>query len=79
MPLAVQPGMSQRNVERLIGKLATDEGYRRRFFADPAGALRELVEHGCELTAVEMQALLALDSDALESFAGVIDPRLQKV
>lgn len=71
--------MSQRNVERLVGKLATDEGYRRRFFADRAEALRELVEQGCELTTVEMQALLALDSDALESFARGIDPRLQKV
>lgn len=41
--------------------------------------LRELGERGAELTFVETQALLALDPDAVESFAGAIDPRLQKV
>ena len=71
--------MSQRSVEGVIGKLATDEAFRRRFFSDPSSALRELAERGCELTAVETQALLALDPHAMESFAGAIDPRLQKV
>ena len=79
MRIAVSPGMSQRNVEALIGKLATDEGYRRRFIAERVAVLRELVARGCELMTVEIQALLAIDSDALESFASVIDPRLQKV
>jgi hypothetical protein len=66
-------------VEGVIGKLATDEAFRRRFFAEPAAVLRELGERGAELTFVETQALLALDPDAVESFAGAIDPRLQKV
>jgi hypothetical protein len=71
--------MSQRSVEAVIGKLATDETFRRRFFVEPAATLRELGERGCELTPVERLALLALDPVAVESFAGVIDPRLQKV
>lgn len=79
MRIAVPPRMSQRSVEGVIGKLATDEGFRRRFFTEPAAVLRELAARGCELTAVESQALLALDPDAVESFAGVIDPRLQKI
>ena len=79
MRIAVWLRMSQRSVEAVIGKLATDEVFRRGFFAEPAAVLRELDEWGCELTPVESQALLALDPDMVESFASAIDPRLQKV
>jgi hypothetical protein len=71
--------MSQRSVEGVIGKLATDEAFRRRFFAEPAAVLRELGERGAELTFVETQALLALDPDAVESWAGPQPPPREKV
>ena len=29
--------MSQRSVERALGKMITDETFRRRFFGDPEG------------------------------------------
>jgi hypothetical protein len=71
--------MSHKSVELVIGKLATDEGFRRRFLDDAVAALHELGPRGCELTAIEIEALAALDPEALRSFAVVIDQRLQKV
>jgi hypothetical protein len=70
--------MSQRNVEQVIGRLVTDEAFRRRFEADPVAMLRETVEGGVELTALELRALASLDPDLVERFADAIDPRIQK-
>jgi Ribosomally synthesized peptide prototyped by Frankia Franean1_4349. len=71
--------MSHRSVELVIGRLATDEGFRRRFVADATGALSELRQQGHELTVVEVEALLALDLTAIDRLADAIDQRLQKV
>jgi hypothetical protein len=70
--------MSQRNVERVIGRLATDEAFRRRFAADPRATLQEVTGWCGELNACEMEALVGLDSAALSAFAEAIDPRIQK-
>ena len=71
--------MSHRSVEMVIGRLATDEGLRRRFLEDPAGVLDELCGQGCELSPVEIRALAALDQAAITAFAEALDRRLQKV
>jgi hypothetical protein len=71
--------MSHKSVEAVIGKLATDEGFRRRFLGNALAALDELQQQGVELTPVEIQALAALDPEAVSAFAGNIDGRLQKV
>ena len=71
--------MSQRSVESVVGRLATDEAFRRRFQESRAAVLDELVEQGTELTPVERQALLDLDFTACERFAEKLDPRIQKV
>jgi len=71
--------MSQQNVEQVIGRLVTDEGFRRRFAANRAAAVQELLAAGYRLTAVEQRALLELDAAACERFAEVLDPRLQKI
>ena len=70
--------MSQRNVERVIGRLVTDEGFRRRFAREPESALRETVGAGLELTECEMHALANIDARLVERFADALDPRLQK-
>jgi hypothetical protein len=63
----------------IIGKLITDEGFRRRFLADASTELDGLATRGCELTPVERHALQALDPGAIQAFAGLIDCRLVKV
>jgi hypothetical protein len=76
---APQARMSHRSVETIIGRLATDEGFRRRFLDNPVAVLDELRGLGCELTCVEIGALTALDQAAITAFADALDRRLQKV
>ena len=71
--------MSQRTVESVIGRLVTDEAFRRRFSSDPPAALREVVGCGHELTPVELHALGSIDPRLLALFADALDPRIQKV
>ena len=70
--------MSHRGVEIVLGRLATDEAARRRFMQAPGVALRELMALGLELSPVELAALEALDSSAIQRFAHALDARLQK-
>jgi len=70
--------MSQGSVEWVIGRLVTDEGFRHRYAAHPAGLLREVVESGLELTWCELEVLRGLDVDAFGRFAARLDPRIQK-
>jgi len=71
--------MSQKNVEIVIGKLATDEALRTRFTRDPTKTLRELGETGLELTTGEIRALLEMPAALLNVLASWVHPRLQKV
>ncbi|MGH9869311.1 MAG: Os1348 family NHLP clan protein [Candidatus Polarisedimenticolia bacterium] len=70
--------MSQRHVERVIGRLATDESFRLMFLEDPAAALRKLAADGVELNECERRAVLAIDRTTLVGFAEALDPRIQK-
>ncbi len=71
--------MSQQNVERVIGRMVTDQGFRRRFQRKRFEALFEIVASGLELTTVELQALAAMDSALVARFADALDPRIQKI
>jgi len=66
-------------VEQVIGRLATDEDFRRRFEAERDAVIRELTASGLELTPVEVKALLDLNFPACRRFARCIDARLQKI
>jgi len=71
--------MSQRSVERVIGRLATDEEFRSRFEENREAVLAELIAAGLELTPVEQRALLDLNNQACKRFANCLDPRIQKI
>jgi len=71
--------MSQKNVEIVIGRLATDETLRARYLADPAAMLRSLGEAGLVLNAVEVEALLEMPEEAWVALAAAVHPRLQKI
>ena len=70
--------MSQDNVERVIGRLVTDEAFRKRFRDDPSAAIDGLIEDGMTLNPCELRALVNLDPDLIRGFAEAIDPRIQK-
>ncbi len=71
--------MSQRHVEQVIGKLVTDEPFRRRFMEDPNRALEELLARGIDLNECELSAIASIDADVLGALSEIIDPRIQKV
>ena len=71
--------MSQRNVERLVGRLVTDEEILGLFAASPEVALAEAMASGLELTPVERQALACCEIRACKRFASRLDPRIRKV
>ena len=65
--------MSQRAVERLLGRLITDAEFRRCFYEDAAAACAAA---GHALTPRELEALQATDETAVRGFAAQLDPRI---
>ncbi|MGH7348470.1 MAG: Os1348 family NHLP clan protein [Candidatus Rokuibacteriota bacterium] len=65
--------MSQRSVERALGKMVTDEAFRRDFTRDPA---RSSIEAGLDLLPEEVDALLRVPHDMLERLASCLDGRI---
>jgi hypothetical protein len=70
--------VTHRNVETLIGRLATDPALRRRFAHDATGVLNQLRQEGYELTLVELEALASIDADAIKLFADALDRRIRR-
>ena len=68
----------QRNIELLIGRLVTDEDFRRSFQQDPRAALSVCERCGLALSAVEITALLATDRTLWDRISRELDSRLQK-
>ena len=65
--------MSQRDVERTLGRLLTDQGFRDAFFLDPGRACMML---GLQLAAHEVEALLGVPRPTLAQLAGRLDDRI---
>ena len=65
--------MSQRGLEDLLGRLITDKGFRRQFFEEPAA---RCAAERIEVTPRELDALLKLKENHIESFAKRLDPRI---
>jgi pimeloyl-ACP methyl ester carboxylesterase len=70
--------MTHRNVEILIGKLATDPSLIRRFVSDRAALLADLQRQGFELTDVEIDALSSTDVEAIKTITRALDRRIRK-
>jgi len=70
--------MSHRTIERVIGRLLTDEELRLKFTRSPKRTLAELGEQGWELSRVEVDALLTMEVRLWSDVADRIDPRLQR-
>ena len=70
--------MSQRTIERAIGRLLTDEELRYEFIRSPRQTLATLNEQGWELSRVEIDALLETETSLWAEVAARIDPRLQR-
>ena len=65
--------MSQRSVERTLGRLVTDPGFREAFFRDPIAAGLRI---GADLTREEIDALLRVPLAALAEFSVQLDDRI---
>jgi hypothetical protein len=71
-----ESAMSQQAVERTIGKLVTDEAFRRRFAADPP---RASLEAGLALSATELSALVRISAAALDRLARTLDDSIRRL
>ena len=65
--------MSQRDVERTLGRLLTDQGFQDNFFLDPVHACLQV---GIQLTPHEVEALLRAPRPALTQLARGLDDRI---
>jgi len=65
--------MAQKAVETLLGRLLTDEDFRRRFFEEPAAVCRQ---EALDVTSRELEAILAVDEVRFAQFAKQLDARI---
>ena len=68
--------MSQAAVERMLGKLITDDAFRERFFTDPAVVGSHA---GLELSSAVLDALSRLPKKALVQFSRCLDERIRRL
>jgi hypothetical protein len=65
--------MSQRDVERALGRLVTDEGFREEFFEDTESAV---LHAGLDLSPEELDALTRTPRTAVAALGVRIDGRI---
>ena len=65
--------MSQHEIERVIGRAATDSAFRQALIDNAREACKEY-----DLTEDELDALEKLDAQSLMAFAGTLDKRISK-
>lgn len=65
--------MSQHEIERVIGRAATDSKFRQALIDNARTACGEF-----DLTEEEIDALEKLDASSLMAFAGSLDQRISK-
>ena len=68
--------MTQHAVEQTLGKLATDEAFRARFFENPPAAAWEA---SIPLSPTELEALSGLSRAAIARFSESLDARIRRL
>jgi hypothetical protein len=68
-----EDSMSQRDVERALGRMLTDDGFQEDFFRDPARACLLL---GIQLAPQEVEALLRVPRSMLATLGARLDDRI---
>jgi hypothetical protein len=71
--------MSQRSVEILLGKILTDEEFRRFFFPVRDSSFSMAASFGLELTPIERSAISTLRSQRFDFIAQTLDPRISRL
>lgn len=66
--------MTKASIEQIIGRMITDEAFRKAFFQDPAKALE-----GYDLSPEERTALLKTKVEDVEGFSRKLDERITKI
>ena len=62
----------------LLGKILTDEDFRRSFFPVQASSFEVAAAHGLELTPIERSALSTLRARRFDFIAQTLDPRISR-
>jgi hypothetical protein len=70
--------VSQRAIEIIVGRLVTDEAFRKAFERNPRHTLEQLVAQGVSLTETEIDALIGTRATLWAEMGDQIDPHLQK-
>lgn len=70
--------MTQTNVEMILGRLITDEGFRGRFRRDRAAELDRLAAQGVDLNGPERSELLSFDLARCEAVGHAIGARIRR-
>ena len=70
--------MSQPSVEKLLGRILTDDDFRRSFFPVRAASFELAATHGFDLTSIEIGALSSLRLRNFECIAQSLDPRIAR-
>jgi hypothetical protein len=68
-----EDGMSQRSVERALGKMITDETFRRKFLGDPEGTS---LAAGLDLLPDELRALASVPRAVLAELEARLEDRI---
>ena len=71
--------VAQRSIEILIGRLITDEAFRRAFHKNAIATLTGFIESGYELSPLEITAVRATPDGVWDDVAAHVDSRLLKV
>jgi hypothetical protein len=70
--------MSQRSVEKLLGRILTDDDFRRSFFPVRRASFELAAASGLDLTPIERSALCSLRMRRFEYLAQTLDPRISR-